>query len=308
MSGELAIETRGLTRHFRKKTAVDQLNLRVPMGSVFAFLGPNGAGKTTTIKMLMNILRPSSGEGTVLGAPITHVRPEIMAQIGYVSENQKMPEWMTVGQLLAYCKPWYPTWDDAFCAALLKQFDLPVDRKLRHLSRGMKMKAALLSSLAYRPRLLVLDEPFSGLDPLVRDEFIRGVLELTAQEKWTVFVSSHDIDEVERLASWVGFLNDGVLTVCDPVAQLQRRYKKVEVVLAGETSAQPNLPAECLLPESSGRTIRFVDSAADSPERVEALHRLFPAGAELTVSPMGLRDIFLTLTRQGRIQKERGVA
>ncbi len=308
MSDELAIETYGLCKRFRRKTAVENLNLNVPVGSVFAFLGPNGAGKTTTIKMLMNILSPSSGEGAVLGCPITHISPEIMAQIGYVSENQKMPEWMTVGGLLSYCKPWYPTWDDAFCDRLLKQFDLPMDRKLRHLSRGMKTKAALLSSLAYRPRLLVLDEPFSGLDPLVRDEFIRGVLELTEQEQWTVFVSSHDIDEVERLANWVGFINDGALTVCEPVASLQSRFRKIEVILAGETTARPVLPADCLLPEASGRTVRFIDGAASVPDRMEELHRLFPVGAQMSASPMGLRDIFLTLTRHGRVQKERGAA
>ncbi len=308
MSEELAIETQSLTRRFRGKVAVENLNLRVPMGSVFAFLGPNGAGKTTTIKMLMNILAPSSGKGTVLGCPITNLRPEIMAQIGYVSENQKMPDWMTVGGLLSYCKPWYPTWDDAFCARLLKEFDLPPDRKLRHLSRGMKTKAALLSTLAYRPRLLVLDEPFSGLDPLVRDEFIRGVLELTEQEQWTVFVSSHDIDEVERLANWVGFINDGILTVCEPVASLQSRFRKIEVILAGEVAARPVLPADCLLPEASGRTVCFVDGAAATPNRMEELQRLFPAGAQMTASPMGLREIFLALTRHGRVLKERGAA
>ncbi len=118
-------------------------------------------------------------------------------------ENQRLPEWMTVEQLINFCRPMYPTWDPAFCTKLLEEFDLPLDRKLKHLSRGMKMKAALLTSLAYRPRLLVLDEPFSGLDPLVRDEVIRGMLELTEQENWTVLISSHDIDEVERLADWV---------------------------------------------------------------------------------------------------------
>ncbi len=197
------ITTQNLTRRYGEVAAVSGLTLTVPEGSIYAFLGANGAGKTTTIKTLMNILTPSSGSARVLGVNSTLLGPKEFAQIGYVSENQRLPEWMTVEQLINFCRPMYPTWDPAFCTKLLEEFDLPLDRKLKHLSRGMKMKAALLTSLAYRPRLLVLDEPFSGLDPLVRDEVIRGMLELTEQENWTVLISSHDIDEVERLADWV---------------------------------------------------------------------------------------------------------
>lgn len=309
MSDDIAIETHGLTRRFRRKDAVRKLNLRVPAGSVFAFLGPNGAGKTTTIKMLMSILPASSGEGTLLGGNIRKLRPDVLAQVGYVSENQKAPDWMTVGSLLNYCKPWYPTWDDALCARLLKQFNLPLDRKLKHLSRGMKTKAELLSALAFRPKLLMLDEPFSGLDPLVRDEFIRGVLELTEQEQWTVFVSSHDIDEVERLANWVGIINEGDLVLCESVHDLQARFRRVEVVLAGDAApARPPLPSDCLLAETSGRTVRFVDSAATAHEREEALRRLFPANVRMTATPMSLRDIFLALARQFRLAEGGGAA
>lgn len=222
------IETTNLSKSFGKKVAVDGLNLVVPDGAVFAFLGPNGSGKTTTIKMLMNIIRPTVGESSVFGIKSMQLGSKEFAQIGYVSENQEIPEWMTVRRLLSYCKPFYPTWDDAFCEKLLKDFQLPLDQPLKSLSRGMKMKATLVSSLAYRPRLLILDEPFSGLDVLVRDEFIRGVLELSEQEHWTVLVSSHDIDEVERLADWVGILRDGELQLSEPVASLQARFRKVE--------------------------------------------------------------------------------
>ncbi len=145
-----------------------------------------------------------------------------------MSENQALPDWMTVGQLLTFCRPFYPTWDEAFAARLLAQFQLPLSVRLRDLSRGMRVKASLLSSLAYRPRLLVLDEPFTGLDVLVRDEFIRGILELSEQERWTVFVSSHDIDEVERLADWVGVLNGGHLELAEPVSSLQARFRRID--------------------------------------------------------------------------------
>lgn len=201
---EEVIATRNLSRAFGRRPVVRDVTLSVPEGSVLALIGPNGTGKTTTIKTLVNILEPSSGEATVLGTPSTQLGPAQFQQIGYVSENQELPDWMTVAELLTYCKPMYPSWNDAFCESLLRQLDLQSDQKIKSLSRGMKVKAALLSSLAYHPRLLILDEPFAGLDALVREEFIRGMLELTGQDRWTVLIASHEIDEVERLEQSAG--------------------------------------------------------------------------------------------------------
>ncbi len=203
------IETRNLTRRFGRAEAVHELNLAVPAGSVFALLGPNGAGKTTTIKMLVNLLRPTAGEAQVLGVDSRKLGERELAQLGYVSENQQLPVWMTVRQFLDYCRPFYPTWDRELETTLLARFELPASRKLAQLSRGMLMKVALLSSLAYRPRLLILDEPFSGLDPLVRDEFIKGVLEVSAQGDWTVLVSSHDLSELEQVCDWMVLIDTG---------------------------------------------------------------------------------------------------
>ena len=293
------IQTENMTKRFGKTVAVDRLNLEVPEGSIFAFLGPNGAGKTTTIKALMNIFAPSEGTATVLGIPSTELSPVEFRHIGYVSENQQMPGWLTVRELIDYCRPMYPEWDAAFCEKLLKQFDLPPDRKIRNLSRGMKVKAALLTTLSYRPRLLVLDEPFTGLDPLVRDEFIRGVLELTEQENWTVFVSSHDIDEVERLADWVGILNKGRLDICESVATLQERFRRVEVI-RGEEGRLPPLPASWRTVEQAGKTLQFVDSAC-SAETERKIRELLPGCHEPQFNPLTLREIFLTLARTYRI-------
>jgi ABC-2 type transport system ATP-binding protein len=203
------IETHNLTRRFGRTEAVHDLDFAVPQGSVCALLGPNGAGKSTTIKMLMNLLLPSAGVARVMGTDSRRLGPAELANIGYVAESQSLPLWMTVRQYLAYCRPFYPRWDAALAEKLLAMFELPSDRRLKDLSRGMAMKAALLSSLAYRPPLLVLDEPFSGLDPLVRDEFVRGMLEISELGDWTVLVSSHDIEEVERLCDRVALLQGG---------------------------------------------------------------------------------------------------
>lgn len=301
------IEIQNLTRRFGRQEAVRDLTMQVPEGSIFAYLGPNGAGKSTTIKVLMNIIEPTAGSATVLGVDSKALGPEQFARIGYVGEDQKIPGWMTVAQLLAYCKPMYATWDDSFCQKLLKQFDLPPDKKIRNLSRGMRMKASLLSSLAYRPRLLMLDEPFSGLDPLVRDEFIRGVLELTEQEQWTVFVSSHDIDEVERLADWVGILNQGRLQHAESIVSLQARFRRIEVVIKDGERLPAQLPAGWLMAEQAGHTVRYVDSAYDGESSSAQIRSAFPGATRTEAAPMSLREIFLALARTYRLSSTEGI-
>ena len=220
------IETVELTRRFGKLDAVEGLNLQVNAGSLFAFVGPNGAGKTTTIKMLLNLLKPTSGKAIVLGTDSRRIGPRELARIGYVSENQELPDWMTVEELIAYVRPFYPTWDDALCGKLRRDLDLTSRLPVRAFSRGMRMKAALLVSLAYRPELVVLDEPFSGLDPLARDELIRALLELTGERTWTTLISSHDIDEVERLADSIAFVDNGRIFITESVQELIEKYRR----------------------------------------------------------------------------------
>lgn len=297
------IETDKLTRRYGRTEAVHELTLTVPAGSVFALLGPNGAGKTTTLKVLMNLLEPTSGSARVLGVDSRRLGERERAQIGYVSENQQLPMWMTVGQLLDYCRPFYPTWDRELESLLLRRFELPTDRKLAHLSRGMTMKAALLSSLAYRPKLLVLDEPFSGLDPLVRDEFIKGVLEVSDAGEWTVVVSSHDIEEVERLADWVGMLDEGRLRIDESTEALQRRFRRVDAteVMAGATPGP-----DWLEWEQAGALTRFIETRY-AGEATERAWRGQLGTDRVTAQSMTLREIFLSLTRAGRVAAREAV-
>ncbi len=284
--------------------AVHDLSFGVPEGSVFALLGPNGAGKTTTIKMLMNLLRPTTGEARVLGVDSRRLGEHELAQLGYVSENQQLPLWMSVRQLLDYCRPFYPTWDRELERTLLKQFELPEYRPLKHLSRGMLMKAALLSALAYRPKLLVLDEPFSGLDPLMRHEFVRGVLEVSSLGDWTVLVSSHDIEDVERLADHVGMIENGRMKLSEPADSLLGRFRRVELTGASFDAALK--PAGALEWGTAGNLTKFIatDYAGEASER--AWRERWPE-ATLRVSPLTLREIFITLARAGR-QTSNGVA
>jgi ABC-2 type transport system ATP-binding protein len=299
-----AVETHGLTRTFGKLDAVRGLNLQVPQGSIFALLGPHGAGKTTTIKMLMNLIQSSSGDATVLGIDSRRLGVEQWQRIGYVSENQDLPEWMTPAELLAYYRPFYPGWDDGLCRTLQEALGLGTAGPLKSLSRGTRMKAALLASLAFTPELVVLDEPFSGLDPLVRDELVRALLEMPGQRPWTVLVSSHDVDEVERLADWIGFMNNGRLTLAEPIESLLNRYSLIEVVTERDTA--PDLPvAAGWEPHGkSGRMLRFVDTQHDKPGADQKIVAAFP-GAAIRSSRMSLRDIFLSLARSSEREEQR---
>ena len=297
------IETQNLSRRFGRMEAVHDLTLAIPEGSVLALLGANGAGKTTTLKLLMNLLAPTSGSARVLGVDSRRLGEREFAQIGYVSENQQQPLWMTVRQLLDYCRPFYPTWDRALEATLLRQFALPEDRKLKDLSRGMAMKAALLSSLAYRPKLLVLDEPFSGLDALVRDEFIRGVLEVSALGEWTVLVSSHDIEEVERLADNIAMIEGGRLKLNERTEALQGRFRRVEVTLVDTEPAGSAMPDSWWEVERAGRVVRWIETRYER-DRTERECRARFVDGTVVASPMTLREIFLVLARQGRRTQE----
>ena len=276
--------------------ALTGLDLSLAEGKVAALLGPNGAGKTTTLKLLMNLLSPSEGTARVLGVDSRRLGPDEFAQIGYVSENQQLPLWMSVQQLLDYCRPLYPTWDKDLERQLISQFDLPLERKLRQLSRGMLMKAALLSSIAYRPKLLVLDEPFSGLDPLVREEFVHGVIEVSLSGDWTILVSSHDIEEVERLADHVVLLDRGRMSLNEPAESLLARFRRVEIQGGGDL---PTPPKGCLEWERSGGLVRFIETGYSGEESERQWRGRFPE-AVVTTRPMTLREIFLAFARTSR--------
>jgi ABC-2 type transport system ATP-binding protein len=296
-----ALFAAGVSKRFRNVDAVQDLTLEVPEGSIFALVGTNGAGKTTTIKMLMNILKPTAGHATVLDTDSRRLGPNDFARIGYVSENQEMPDWMTVGYFLDYLKSFYPAWDRARAAELVDQFQLPRDRKLRHLSRGMRIKAALASSLAYRPRLLVLDEPFGGLDPLVRDEVIEGLLDSAGET--TIFISSHDLAEIESFATHIAYLDQGRLQFSEEMVTLSARFREVEVTLdqpGGLPAALPDRwPEHWLRPEAAPTMVRFVDSRFENGRTQSEIRQLFGEVREVTAYPMALRAIFVALARRG---------
>jgi ABC-2 type transport system ATP-binding protein len=295
-----AIEVRALTKSYGSTEVLRAVDLAVPAGAIYALVGANGAGKTTMIKLMMNILRPTAGSASVLGMDSQSVAAAAFTRIGYVSENQELPDWMTVGQMLAYLRPFYPRWDRELEAQLVRQFDLPLDRRLKHLSRGMRMKAAMASSLAYRPALVVLDEPFSGLDPLVRDELIEGLLERAPET--TIFLSSHDLAEIESFASHVGYLDRGRMLFSEEMAVLSDRFREVTITLPAPAPLPADLPAAWLLPETADCVVRFVHSQYRGTASEREMAAVFPAANDIAAEPMALRAIFLAVARSSRTE------
>ncbi|WP_367874472.1 ABC transporter ATP-binding protein [Luteolibacter sp. Populi] len=295
------ITIRDLHKRFGRHDALRGVDLEVPQGKVTAFLGPNGAGKTTTIKCAMNLVDRDSGEVSVLGTDARQLARPQWQRIGYVSENRQLPGWMTVPKLMNYLRPMYGAhWDRDFEKKMTALFELPLKTRLGSMSRGQRMKAALLSALAYRPQLVVLDEPFSGLDALVRDEFLLGLLELTEAEGWTVWISSHDIEEVDRFADRVAIIDSGRVDLQEDVDTLRERFRSVELWFDSEPVLPPAVPETWLNPQVAGRTILFSDSNYDESRSATVLSHVFPASRRLEVRRMTLREIFVALARSYR--------
>jgi ABC-2 type transport system ATP-binding protein len=213
-----AVETTGLEKTYGRLGALRGLDLSVPEGSVFALLGASGAGKTTFIKVLLNILSPTRGSARILGVDSRAISADLLADVGYVSENQAMPARLRVRDFFAYLRPCYTRWDRALEDRLRGQLDLPSDRRIGELSHGMRLKMALACALCFRPRLLVLDEPLSGLDALARDEIVAGFMGQAGHT--TILISSHELDEVQRFATHVAFLHEGRLLFQGSLASL----------------------------------------------------------------------------------------
>jgi len=290
------IETHHVSKRFGRFEAVEELSLRVPEGSVLALIGPNGAGKSTTIRLLMNILRPDAGEISVLGTPSLRLAPKDFERIGYVSESQKLPDGLTLAQYFHYLRTLYPAWDRDLERALCVQFELPPARRIRHLSHGMRMKTLLVGALAYRPRLLVLDEPLSGLDTLVRDEVVNGLLQQAADT--TILISSHELSEIESFTTHVAFMQNGRLLLQEAIEELQLRFRAVSVTLSAIKELPQPLPEDWLLPETEGHRLRFVFARyqGDAP-LFQQLARHFGA-VQMECEPMSLRAIATALMQQ----------
>ncbi len=206
---ETAISITDLHFAYGRRKVLTGVNLDVPEGSVFGFLGRNGAGKTTTIQVLLGLLKPQAGNCRVGGHDPQTDAVAVRQAVGYVAEDQRMYDWMRVEQIVQWTSSFYPTWDKAYAQQLIKQFDLPAKGKVGTLSKGQNTRLALLLALAHRPKIVILDDPTLGLDPIARKEFLRSVITLLQAEGTTVFFSSHLLYEIEPVADRIAILDQG---------------------------------------------------------------------------------------------------
>jgi len=239
---ETIVEIRNVSKRFWRRTALDHVTLKIRRGAVHGLVGENGAGKTTLIRHLLGLFKPQTGSVSVFGLDPVSDPPGVLSRIGYLSENRELPEWIRVAELMAYIQAFFPQWDEAFAAELCDTFELARDQKIKTLSRGQRARAGLLIALAHRPELLILDEPSSGLDPIVRRDILTAIIRTVAEEGRTVLFSSHLLDEVERVAGDVTMLHQGRIVFDDELNRILDTHHLLTLRFAQAVAARPQLP------------------------------------------------------------------
>jgi ABC-2 type transport system ATP-binding protein len=241
-SAEAVVAITDLTRRFGAMTALNHVTLYVPRGCVFGLVGENGAGKTTLIKHLLGLLAAQAGSVRVFGLDPVADPKGVLGRIGYLSEQPDLPGWMRVDELMRYTQAFYPQWDMVYAENLRQQFGLARTQRIKTLSKGQLTKAALLVAQAYRPDLLLLDEPSSGLDPLVRRDILAAVIRTIADEGRTVFFSSHLLEEIERVSDHIAMLHQGKLVMCGPLDEMKAQHRRITLHFNDAQPFPPIIP------------------------------------------------------------------
>jgi ABC-2 type transport system ATP-binding protein len=296
MTNELAILTHGLTKSYGHDEVVRGLDLSIGRNRITAFLGRNGAGKSTTIKMLLGLIRPTAGSGTVLGKQISDAKQnrEMRKRVAYVAEDKPLYSYMTVEQTINFARSFYSDWRIDVEKRLLLDSELPANRKVKSLSKGMRTKLALLLAFARRPDLLILDEPSEGLDP-VGIEYLLRTLVSSSADGVSIFFSSHQIAEVERVADHICILEKGCLLMDASVDQVRNSYRRIDMVFPTPPSEHDFRIPGVESVKTAGHQMS-VFASRNAEEVVERAHSLSAVSVE--VAPVGLRDVFLETVRE----------
>ena len=292
--GQTIIEVDNLSRSFGTKEALDHVSFRATVGQVYGLVGANGAGKTTLLKHLLGLLRAQSGSVRVFGLDPVRDPVGVLSRVGYLSEERDLPEWMRVDELMRYTQAYHPTWDASYARELLETFGLDPSRKIKELSKGMRAQAGLVAAVAHRPELLILDEPSSGLDAVVRRDILDAIVRTVADDGRTVIFSSHLLEEVERMSDHVTMLHGGRELLSGALDDVRSAYQHSRVRFV-ESFDHPPVLDSALAMEGGGRTWRVVHTG--STEQFH--HSVLALGGEV-VETRGatLEEIFLA--RAGR--------
>ena len=291
------VETVDLNKKYAEVEAVRGINLRVPEHSICAFLGQNGAGKSTTLRMLMGMIRPTSGTGRIYGLDIGDERDSvrIRQRVGFVAEDKRLYEYMTVAQIIRFTRSFFPRWRDDLERSLLERFDLPPDRKVRKLSKGMRTKLALLLAFARGSDFLILDEPTEGLDPVSIEQVLQIVVSLVADGA-TVFFSSHQIAEVEQIADHVVVIDRGKIVLDCPMDKVKSDYRHVQAVFPAPMDERDFQLTGIERVSTDGRIVSLI--ASRNVDAIVEQVRVMQ-GSNIEITSLSLKEIFLE-TVKGR--------
>ena len=291
---QTVVDVTELSRSFGPKDALDRVSFRAMVGRVYGLVGSNGAGKTTLIKHLLGLLRAQSGTVRVFGLDPVRDPVGVLSRIGYLSEERDLPEWMRVDELMNYTQAFHPTWDASYARELLETFALDPSKNIKELSKGMRAQAGLVAAVAHRPELLILDEPSSGLDAVVRRDILDAIVRAVADDGRTVIFSSHLLEEVERMSDHVTMLHGGREILSGVLDDVRSAYQRSRVRF-NEHFDHPPLLDSALALEGGGRTWSVVHSGPLE----QFQHSVLALGGEVVESRGAtLEEIFLA--RAGR--------
>ena len=294
------VDVNEISRSFGAKRALDRVTFRATEGKVYGLVGSNGAGKTTLIKHLLGLLRAQSGSVRVFGRDPVRDPVGVLSRVGYLSEERELPEWMSVEELMRYTQAFHPTWDASYARELLETFALDPSKKVKELSKGMRAQAGLVAAVAHRPELLILDEPSSGLDVVVRRDILDAVVRTVADDGRTVIFSSHLLEEVERMSDHVTMVLDGRVALSGELDDVRRGYHRSRVRFVEHFDRPPVLDAALML-EGGGRTWSVVHSGSSD----QFHHSVLALGGEVVESrDATLEEIFLARAGRSRQQVE----
>jgi ABC-2 type transport system ATP-binding protein len=288
VADRLIIETTDLRKNYPGVEALRGLNLQVPAGSICGFLGRNGAGKTTTMKILLGMAHPTSGEARVFG--LTSDSVEIRRRTGFVSEEKDLYGYMTVEEMIRFTAPFFPRWRADLEQRYVRKFELPLDRKVKALSRGMRTKLALVLALCRGAELLILDEPTAGLDPAMTEEVLQALVSHVASKETTVFFSSHQIAEVDQIADHVAIIDRGRAVVMGALDDLRESFRRIQLVFDGDAPEPAFRSTGVVRVRRKGRVLTVLSSAG--AERIlDEARALNPVSVDVVA--VTLKEIFL---------------
>lgn len=292
------IVTENLTKYYGSKCVVNHLALRVPEGCVYGFLGRNGAGKSTTIKMLTGMVRPDFGTARILGEDAIELSPDVKRRVAYLAESHPLYGWMTIDSAVRFTRAFYPSWNQTLFDQVLDHFQLDRRKKIKHLSKGQQAQVSLALGIAPDPELLILDDPTLGLDTVVRRDFLESLIQIIQRKGRTIFLSSHVLGDVERVADRIGVMVNGSLQVDCPTDEFKQAIRRV--VLTFEGSVPTFSGCEGLIAmHAEGRQLDLVIYGFSDTHRA-LFEAMRPAPVDVEIVELNLEDAFIEYTRGSR--------